>query len=297
MRWVFEDLHQVQARKLLGLDICPAGSFATWLDRMPPAPAFALCVRKEFNTVDTELRVRGNWATCLELAHLAEQLGSPGCRVLDVGANIGACTLLLAKLGYRVDAFEPLPRNLELLGASLRLNAVPPEAVKLHAVALGDRSGTGSILEGRGNAGMTVVTPMANPPCDSRSFTCGRLQEASMARLDDIWSSEDGPICLAKLDVEGNELRVLRGALGLLRDQAIRALHFEWWPPHLLALGEDPLALLWLLHAMNYEVYAPDRSLGAGAESPVRWVRVAADQFSRLLNHWGDLLAKPSGAW
>merc|ERR1712232_443603 len=87
-------------------------------------------------------------------------------------------------------------------------------AATVYQFALGERASQGTIMEGRGNSGMSAVVP-AWPfsACDEKAFLCHQAQEVRMARLDDIWRKADGPICLAKLDVEGNELNVLRGAL------------------------------------------------------------------------------------
>merc|ERR1712020_440755 len=124
-------------------------------------------------------------------------------------------------------AFEPLPANAALLAASAALNGVAadvgvarpaPGAVFLHQHALGDELGAGVLFEGRGNAGMSVLAPDGpRGHCDKRAFLCGRELPVDTVPLDELVGAEDGPICLAKLDVEGSELRVLRGALTLLR--------------------------------------------------------------------------------
>jgi len=304
----FEEVHAIQRGLLLGHGSCPPGSFATWLDRMPPAPTFALCVRTGDNLIDGTIQRRGEWGTCRELANLAQQFGSPGCQILDVGANIGACTVMLALLGYKLTAFEPLPDNLELLLASLRLNSIRPilpdedqasqggASAVIHPFALGDQDGMGTLFEGRQNAGMSVVVPeWPSPVCDDSSFFCHQPRKMRVARLDDFWGSGDGPICLAKIDVEGNELRVLRGAVALLRAKMIRVLHIEWWPPHLLALGDEPAAVPWFLHALGYELFAPANWFSRDMED-TSWARVVPDQFAFLGGRWGDLIARPAEA-
>jgi FkbM family methyltransferase len=47
---------------------------------------------------------------------------SPGDIVLDVGANIGAFTLLAARYGARVYAYEPIPATFELLQLNIQLH-------------------------------------------------------------------------------------------------------------------------------------------------------------------------------
>eukprot|EP00928_Gymnodinium_smaydae_P041229 TRINITY_DN27910_c0_g1_i1.p1 TRINITY_DN27910_c0_g1~~TRINITY_DN27910_c0_g1_i1.p1 ORF type:complete len:346 (-),score=79.71 TRINITY_DN27910_c0_g1_i1:123-1160(-) len=296
-RPVLEDLHKAQARVLLGAGACPPGSVAVMVDRMPPTPVYPMCVRTAYNKVDDELMRLGSWDACKAVAELLLKVGKPGCHVFDIGANIGACTLQLALLGHRVTAFEPLPGNVALLKASLRLGAFAERQdlrsrVNVHQVALGESEGVGFILEGRGNAGMSVVVPSwPVNHCDPGTFHCDRVQKVPLARLDDLVQAESGDICLAKVDVEGAELRTFRGALDLLRSRRLRAMYIEWWPPHLRSMGEEPVALLWMLHALRYEIFVPAWWLH-GDRADVRWLMAVPDQFPKLLTRWGDLLAR-----
>lgn len=309
-RPALEAVHESQGRGVLGVGTCPPGAIAAWLDRMEPAPAFPLCVRAAGNTVDGELKMHGRWSACLQLARLlsAGGLGHPGCRVLDIGANIGACTVMLAKIGYSVTAFEPLPRNAELLEASLELNgllrrAAGPEgqeeethggSATLLRTALGQKDSLSYVLEGRNNAGMSVVLHKEpGEECNAEMFLCHRAVPTPVARLDDLVRPEDGPVCLAKMDVEGLELQVLRGALRLLQARTIKAFHLEWWPPHLDAMGEEPADLLWLLHSLRYEIFAPAWWFHPNkSKADQSWAMVVPEQFPFLLQHWGDIVAR-----
>ena len=50
--------------------------------------------------------------------------------ILDIGANIGLHTMFFAHAGYRVHAFEPFLRNLNIIQCSIRANHfVPPQLV------------------------------------------------------------------------------------------------------------------------------------------------------------------------
>jgi len=307
---LLHELHVTQGWQVLGLGgSCPPRSFVAWLDRMAPVAAFPLCVRSEYNLIDTDIKRMGTWNSCVDLSALLSSLGNPGCNVLDVGANIGVCTVMLAQLGYHVTAFEPLPRNADLLEASLRLNGFAGDnghqsnwtqlqgsrvggSAALRRVAVGHRSGMAHILEGVRNAGMSVVAPKwPVPMCDPKQFLCHQAREVPMVRLDDVWSLHDGPICLAKVDTEGGELSVLRGALELLRSRAIHTMYLEWWPPHLSAVGEEPVALLWLLNTLRYELFAPASWFTKDPED-MHWLMIVPDHFPWLLDHWGDIVAK-----
>merc|ERR1712032_1211835 len=130
--------------------------------------------------------------------------------------------------------------------------------------------------------------------CDNQSFLCHAAEQVHMQRLDDLWDTDTGHICMAKIDVEGNELRVLRGAATMLRNHKLPIIHIEWWPPHLSAMGEEPAAVPWLLHALGYEIYAPSAWFHGSDLKDRRWVRVVPEQFPFLGSHWGDIIATPA---
>jgi FkbM family methyltransferase len=125
---------------------------------------------------------------------------------IDVGANIGVHTILMARLAEsgRVIAFEPASRNVQLLRRNLEANDVRNVSVVEAAVydaseplVLHTDSGhpAGSHLGSRGNSGESSET-------------------VDGVRLDD-WLSPAGlaRIDFMKIDVEGAELRALSGAL------------------------------------------------------------------------------------
>jgi FkbM family methyltransferase len=122
--------------------------------------------------------------------------------VYDLGANVGFYTLLAAKLAGptgRVVAFEPVPRNLGYLRRHLALNHC--DNVSVVAAAVSDRSGTARFREG--------------PAHTVGSLTASDGYEVNVVALDDF----EGPVPrVIKIDVEGAEADVLRGAKRVLRE-------------------------------------------------------------------------------
>jgi FkbM family methyltransferase len=132
--------------------------------------------------------------------------------IVDVGANLGNHTLYWASQGARVWSYEPNPVALEYLVENVRDNGFDQRVV-VRSVAVGERRGSARIARSAaGNLGATVVEP----------HTDGDLP---VVRLDD----EPLPaVDAVKIDVEGHELAVLRGATQLLaRDQPVVML--EAW--------------------------------------------------------------------
>ena len=138
----------------------------------------------------------------------------PGDVVLDVGANIGFLTVLAAHLvgpAGRVVAFEPVPANARLVRRNAALNR--QSQVEVVQAAVGDRDGTGTLVLAR-YAGGAALAEADTPPdaCGELAVelvTLDRWLAAGAARLP-------GPVRLLKVDVEGAEPAVLRGAAGLL---------------------------------------------------------------------------------
>lgn len=135
------------------------------------------------------------------LRDMASRL-SPGDVVLDVGANIGNHTLYLAVVAAAtVVAYEPNERLTEPLQQSIVRNGLV-DRVRVRPVAVGDRAGRGSFLEEMpANLGAQSVETDDGGPLE-------------VVRLDD----EELPAraAMIKIDVEGMELSVLRGAERLI---------------------------------------------------------------------------------
>lgn len=151
---------------------------------------------------------------------LVRALIRDGDTVIDVGANLGEYTLLAAKcVGPKgqVLAFEPHPETYDLLSRSVTSNGL--DNVALCRIALSDVSGH-AYLETPNAANSGQVTLTAQMLDESRN---GHLLEVQCDRLDAIVEREHiTHVALVKLDVEGFEPAVLRGAERLLaRDKPL----------------------------------------------------------------------------
>ena len=137
------------------------------------------------------------------LADVRSRLFFPHCAV-DVGAHVGNHTLYFSKiLGLKTIAFEPNAATFKLLAANVRENGVELQCRLRHA-AVGAAAGrVHTIASTEANSGMSRVeidedgdTPLLN--------------------LDDELKN-DGPIDVIKIDVEGWEVDVLRGAARVIQ--------------------------------------------------------------------------------
>jgi FkbM family methyltransferase len=129
----------------------------------------------------------------------------PGDVVLDIGANVGFFTLLAAKLvreGF-VYAFEPLPRNLDYLRRHLEMNRVRNAEVLPLAVAASSGTARFNVAESPAMGGLAEGGGL-----EVATETLDRLVGGGRVRRPDF----------LKIDVEGAEHDVLRGAAAVLRE-------------------------------------------------------------------------------
>jgi FkbM family methyltransferase len=142
----------------------------------------------------------------------------PGSLVLDIGANIGAHTLNLAQLvgpNGRVIAFEPTDYAFRKLSRNLELN--PQLASRVTACHC--------FLTGTDDDQVPAAIYSSWPLAQEAGLHAKHLgremrTEAARARsLDSVLAElADRRVQLVKLDVDGFECDVLRGATALLRD-------------------------------------------------------------------------------
>ena len=131
----------------------------------------------------------------------------PGDVVMDIGANVGDVTLHCSKLvgrEGRVLAFEPDPVNFQRLTTNLTLNNF--ENIKVHNIGFGDVPGTFRMaLDHKDNKGMTRI---------AGDDYQGSHAEVAITTLDEFCSGKEfpGKVNVVKIDVEGFETRILRGA-------------------------------------------------------------------------------------
>ncbi|WP_105401617.1 FkbM family methyltransferase [Neorhizobium sp. T7_12] len=142
-----------------------------------------------------------------------------GMTVIDIGANIGVYTRFLSRgvgSSGEVHAFEPSELNFLRLGQSAsKLNNV-----FLNQAAVGDRSGTTTLF----------VSQELN--VDHRTFDSGDGRKEVPVRviaLDDHFSPAKR-IDFMKIDVQGFELSVLKGATRILKENRDLKILMEFWP-------------------------------------------------------------------
>jgi FkbM family methyltransferase len=164
----------------------------------------------------------------LSLSECAWRLLAPGDHVLDAGANIGYMTMLFAaRVGKRgvVHSFEPHPQ----VCAALRRNVDRSEKtgnagrVIVHDCALADVPGRAQLIEtdyfaiNEGTARLVTTSE-----AETGSIKSHQVQ---VETVDDLFPTES--FALLKVDVEGFEAKVLKGAERLLSQRRVRHVIYE----------------------------------------------------------------------
>jgi FkbM family methyltransferase len=169
---------------------------------------------------------------------------------IDVGANIGIFTVLMARWAPQghVHAFEPMEHSASVLRLNLELNAIANAT--LHTAVLSDQVGEVSFA---------VATDGAY---SSMRHTARKAQQATVTvqsnRLDAFIATLERPPGVLKIDVEGAELLVLRGGAEILRDERRRPrlILAEAHEPNSRAYGTTPEDVVALMRAAGYTAKA-----------------------------------------
>jgi FkbM family methyltransferase len=196
----------------------------------------------------------------LTVSEVLYRLLDRGELAIDVGANIGHMTSIMAlRVGRTgtVEAFEPHPDLFEELTVNVTRwrKHVEVGAIILHEAALSDRRGSGLLTtpthfeKNRGTAYLCSVDQVhRNSGCPVR-----------VERLDQLVGNKAG---LLKLDVEGHEYEVLKGAEARLRSQAIRDIVFEEHRP-------CPTPVTQLLASWGYKLFSLDHGFWGPKIAPI----------------------------
>jgi FkbM family methyltransferase len=134
----------------------------------------------------------------------------PGAIVLDVGANVGAYSLLFAQWAGpsgKVYAFEPAPQEFRGLVRHVALNSMSAIVTPVHA-AMSDAPSQARFVVG-GSAGQGRLASAAD--------TDEHVVTVPVSTIDEFCARHSIVPDFIKIDVEGSEAAVIRGARETLR--------------------------------------------------------------------------------
>lgn len=168
-------------------------------------------------SIAPHLALDGFWEVWLSM-RLARGL-RPGWRCIDVGANVGYFTLLMALVtGAEVEAWEPTIDCAAALQATVRMNGLK-RSVSIVPFAAGAEDGVADIYRNLSNYGsVTMLEAFAEQGAEAQQIEVRRLDNQA-SRFDFI-----------KIDAEGYEPQVWRGMRGMRARHEPKAMLMEWTP-------------------------------------------------------------------
>jgi FkbM family methyltransferase len=180
-----------------------------------------------------------------EIAFFRSHFGA-GMTFVDVGANVGLYSALaLSTPGFhgRVLALEPHAESRRYLQKTINSNG----AALICELAAADRPGTLTLYKNPENKGDNRLYP---DPLLRGEETVSVDTLDNICRHYGIASAQ-----FIKIDVQGAEAQVLRGATGLLAGSRDCILMTEFWPYGLARCGSDGLAYLEMLRDLGFVLY------------------------------------------
>ena len=165
--------------------------------------------------------------------------------MLDIGANIGWYPSLLGRYGYSIISFEAFEKNYYVEKKNICLLHNNSNIV-IVTKGLGDEEKNCHYFVNKNNAGNGMVV------CDKKEILnntrLGKFfvkeSEVQIATLNSfIPYLSNKNIALMKLDVEGNELKILKGGHELITKYHIPFVVLEFSPTFLKEIGSEPKEL------------------------------------------------------
>jgi FkbM family methyltransferase len=205
----------------------------------------------------------------LEISFLKSSLRG-AATILDVGANFGVLTVLMGELApnARIYAFEPHPQTFKALVRNVDANELSGRASLIQS-AVGASNGAVSFLE--------TASPATNRIADKDD----RTLQVRLTTIDTFCREHDlAAIDFLKIDVEGAELDVLKGAAAIFEKKLVRRGMIEICPGNLKQFGTSVIDLrnFFDIHGYDLRWYGPDGGAGApvSADLPENFLGNAA---------------------
>jgi FkbM family methyltransferase len=170
-----------------------------------------------------------------------------GKTVVDIGANVGAFTVLAAKAGARrVHAYEPHPDTHRVLVDNLRANGVQARVIPYEAAVVGGSGPYERVMIHGDGGGASLGAPVI--PQTDDNVAAAVMPESSAVFADAVGIGDviakAGDVGLLKIDCEGAEYRIFFGPLDWLErvERIVMEFHGPKMGPHLEWLGASGAA-------------------------------------------------------
>ncbi len=203
-----------------------------------------LQVDKKDRVISQELIQTGKWED-FETKIFKNNINT-GDVVLDIGAHIGYYTVIAAKIvgkEGRVYAFEPDPKNFSILQNNIALNGY--KNVTLINKAVSDTEGLSNLFLNTKNTG------------DHRIYKSEKYNKGvkiETITLDNFFKSNTH-IDLIKIDIQGAEVRALKGGQKIIKENENLKIITEFWPKGLKLCGNSAEEYTRFILKNNFKIF------------------------------------------
>jgi len=168
---------------------------------------------------------------------------------IDIGANLGLFSFALAKAGFhRVYACEPIPETYNCLLANMRLNPLLADRITPCETGIGANDTQMTFSYSNVSPGQSKIASAAN---DLEEITDVECKLMTLPSLCDQYRIQK--IDFVKIDVEGFESSVIKGAMPLLEAGRVKFIYAEVIPQALSEAGSSIQEFSELMEAASFD--------------------------------------------
>jgi FkbM family methyltransferase len=182
-----------------------------------------------------------------EITKVVSNVLKEGGLCIDVGANCGYYTILFSKIVKEkgsVLSFEPDKNNLFFLIKNVKYNNC--NNVRIYPYAVSDSDGFAILCIDKMGGGDSHIIESTESKNNNENIKIRTI------KLDSL--NYNKPIHLLKIDVQGNEVKVFKGAFKTLTNT--KYIIFEYWPAGIIERSkENPFLIFEILSKNNFNLY------------------------------------------